>query len=332
MILSNVVNVKISNNQVEFYKGKGYDVKGGNEIKEISVKDLPINSGVKIKVKCDICGNEKEISLHRYMINTKNKTTYYACSQKCMQNKVKNTIFEKYGVDNISQVNEIKEKKKETCLIHYGVEHPQQSAFIFTKGLETKLDKYGDENYNNSFSMIETKLKNITKKYGAIDYNGKEFTFECKKGHQYSILSGLYYNRLRIKTEICTICNPFQSNISPNEDFIYEFIKENYEGKIIKSDRNILTPKELDIYLPDLKLAFEYNGLFWHNELYKDKNYHLTKTEKCLEKDVQLIHIYSDNWIYKQEIVKSMILNKLGKTSHKIFARKCIIKVIDNNE
>ena len=41
----------------------GYDVKGGNELKEIQVKDLPKESKVKVKVKCDICGTEKELSL-----------------------------------------------------------------------------------------------------------------------------------------------------------------------------------------------------------------------------------------------------------------------------
>jgi hypothetical protein len=51
----------------------------------------------------------------------------------------------------------------------------------------------------------------------------------------------------------------------------------------------------------------------------------------CKIKNIQLIHIWEDEWKYKQEIVKSMILNKLGKTKNKIFARKCTIKEVDNN-
>jgi hypothetical protein len=97
------------------------------------------------------------------------------------------------------------------------------------------------------------------------------------------------------------------------------------------SERKIING-ELDIYIPDLKLAFEFNGLYWHNELYKDKNYHLNKTELCEKNGIQLIHIYEDDWIYKQDIVKSMILNKLGKTSNKIYARKCEIREITDNK
>jgi hypothetical protein len=55
------------------------------------------------------------------------------------------------------------------------------------------------------------------------------------------------------------------------------------------------------------------------------------KTESCLEKGIQLIHIWEDKWNYKQDIVKSMILNKLVKTPNKIFARKTQIKEINDN-
>ncbi|MCK9477548.1 MAG: hypothetical protein M0R46_16660 [Candidatus Muirbacterium halophilum] len=70
MILTKELEIKISNNQIKYYKEKGYNVKGGNEIKKIRIEDLPKNSGQKIMVKCDICGIEKEITLNRYNINT----------------------------------------------------------------------------------------------------------------------------------------------------------------------------------------------------------------------------------------------------------------------
>ena len=49
MILSQYVKIKISNNQIKYYREKGYDVKGGNEIKKVKVSDLPKNSGQKIE-------------------------------------------------------------------------------------------------------------------------------------------------------------------------------------------------------------------------------------------------------------------------------------------
>ncbi len=105
-----------------------------------------------------------------------------------------------------------------------------------------------------------------------------------------------------------------------------------YDGKIISNDKKILSPYELDMYMPELKLAIEYNGIYWHNEVNKDDDYHLNKTELCEQQGIQLIHIYEDDWSYKQDIVKSMILNKLNKTPNKIFARKTIVKEIFDNK
>ena len=115
------------------------------------------------------------------------------------------------------------------------------------------------------------------------------------------------------------------------EKDLYNFISENYHGNILLNKKNIIKPLELDIYLPDLKLGFEFNGLFWHNELNKDNNYHLNKTEECEKQGIHLIHIYEDDWLFKQNIVKSRILNILNITSNKIYARKCQIKEVDDS-
>jgi hypothetical protein len=109
-----------------------------------------------------------------------------------------------------------------------------------------------------------------------------------------------------------------------------KFISENYAGDILALDKTIISPLELDIYLPALKLAFEFNGIYWHNEIYKDNNYHLNKTEECEKLGIQLIHVYEDDWTYKREIVKSIILNKLNKIKKNIYSIKCEIKEVNN--
>jgi len=65
---------------------------------------------------------------------------------------------------------------------------------------------------------------------------------------------------------------------------------------------------------------------------YKEKKYHLNKTEECEKHGIQLVHIWEDNWNNKQDVVKSMILNKLYKTPNKIYARKTEVKEITDNK
>ncbi len=123
----------------------------------------------------------------------------------------------------------------------------------------------------------------------------------------------------------CPKCNRFE--IKQTE--LLNFIKSIYTDSIIENDRNILGGKELDIYLPKLNLAFEFNGLYWHSEVYKDKNYHLNKLELCEKNNIRLFNIWEDDWNNKQEILKSMISNHIIG-SNKIWARKCKIKKLDN--
>lgn len=118
-------------------------------------------------------------------------------------------------------------------------------------------------------------------------------------------------------------------NKSKAEIEIYNFLKEILpDTEIIQNYRENKEIKELDIYIPSKQFAIEYNGLFWHSELEKDKNYHLNKTNACL----RLFHIFEDEWSNKREIVKSMLINILAKNSTRIYARKCELKMVQPHE
>ena len=84
------------------------------------------------------------------------------------------------------------------------------------------------------------------------------------------------------------------------------------------------------MYFPELKVGIEYNGLYWHSEeMGKDRNYHFNKSLECYDKGIRLIHVFEDEWLYKQDIVKSKIKHILGlNTNERVYARKCYIKEV----
>jgi hypothetical protein len=88
---------------------------------------------------------------------------------------------------------------------------------------------------------------------------------------------------------------------------------------------------EIDIYLPDIKLGIEFNGIFWHSDKYKSKKYHLNKTNMAEDKGIKLIHIWEDDWKFKREIVESRISNIIG-ISGRIWARLCEVREISYKE
>lgn len=118
---------------------------------------------------------------------------------------------------------------------------------------------------------------------------------------------------------------------SKAEREVSEFIKSIYTGWIELNDRSILEGKELDIVLPDLGLAIEYNGTYWHREAVKGRTYHLEKTEKVEEFGYRLIHINEDEWYLNRKIVESRLLSLIGQ-SKRLYARKCVIRPVENVE
>ena len=83
--------------------------------------------------------------------------------------------------------------------------------------------------------------------------------------------------------KVCPKCIREKSVI---ETELFEYVKSLLPNENIEeNDRTILNGKEIDVYVPNLKIGFEMNGLVWHSERFmKDSNYHLLKTEDALKK------------------------------------------------
>lgn len=126
---------------------------------------------------------------------------------------------------------------------------------------------------------------------------------------------------------------------SLEEDLVYEYLKSVYKGEIKRHVKNILKEDsgkyyEIDMYIPEKRLGIEFNGIYWHSDLQKDKNYHFNKSKLAELRGIRLINIYEDEWLNleKQNKIKTMLNIALGLVKDKIYARKCIIKELSNKE
>jgi len=109
------------------------------------------------------------------------------------------------------------------------------------------------------------------------------------------------------------------------EQFVSSIIPD---STIVVCDKSTINPYELDLFIPEYKLAIEYNGLYWHNELRKSNNYHLTKTKMCEEKGIRLIHIFEDEWRDQKQKCKDTLRHLLGKSEKGVYARNTTIREI----
>lgn len=239
----------------------------------------------KVSFICENCGIKTEVALRQFKERGKNKLI----CQKC---ETKNKLIQKYGVDNIFKSKEFVEKNtKNNLKIEKILEICEKNNLDF-------LDEYtGVHNADGSWKYYNVKCKKCNKKF-------KTYFHEYAKN-------------------TCPVC--FPKNISQGEKEIKEFIKSIYTGRVVSNDREVLKGKELDIYLPDLKIAIEYDGVYWHNNI---NNYF--KYEECKTKGIKLIHIIENTWLQKKDIVKSVLKTYLGFEPKKYYARKCKVKEIDD--
>ena len=332
----------------------------------IPVYLLSKGSHERIKCKCEVCGKEKEIAYQKYKKNIKNGG-YYSCSSKCSQDKVKKTSLTKYGSEYYMKTDEYKKRAKETNLYKYGseyylgsdeginkikevilekygVDNPFKSKVIQNKIKSTNLEKWGVDNpskseeIKNKIGLKTSKVWNEKyKKYykdnhdlNIVSYKDGVYEIKCGKCNlEYGIHKFLLANRILLNTEICTNCNVLRDGSSGYENELKDYVKSIYSGEIIENSRSIINPYELDIYLPEIGIAIEFNGLYWHSDKYKNENYHLIKYEMCLENEIELIQVWQDDWLYKNDIIKS-ILNKKINNKFKIDSSLCELKMIDN--
>ena len=136
----------------------------------------------------------------------------------------------------------------------------------------------------------------------------------------------------RTKGSGCPHCS---SNTSKGEADIQDYLSSLGipTEEIVRSSRKIIPNAELDIYLPKHNLAIEFNGTYWHSDIFVSKEYHKQKTSMCAERGIQLIHIWEDDWRLRQRIVKQLLKNKIGLKDEKtVFARKTKVRVADKHE
>lgn len=138
---------------------------------------------------------------------------------------------------------------------------------------------------------------------------------------------GLFKQRIddHLRGKGCPSCQPKRSKA---EIEIVDFLKGLGEEVLIS--QRILGRKEIDIYIPRLNIGIEYDGLYTHSKLHK--NYHIDKTNEAKAIGIRLIHVFEDEWIHKENIVKNRLSSILGKSAKRTYARNLKIHALDFQE
>jgi len=312
---------------------------------------------IKEQQICPICNKNNRVFLPNFGKGYSETCNDIACIGKNSNRieEIRKTKQEKYGgmvsekqkqlfVNNIPQMLE---KSRKTLSNKYGVDNPGMLPDHYKKVKATKLQKYGNENWFLSDVGKEKIHKNKLEKFvnctnvqepndslkqlypNATDY----YTFICDVCNNQDTIA--YYTakwRLTHFNTTCSVCSnlkygsKFQTQVF---DFVKDFTNCKQNIRILESNK-----QEVDIYCEDKKMAFECNGLYWHSAEHfqsngKEHNRDFLKYELFKQNGIRIFSIMEDEWLHKQNIVKSRIKNILGVTTDKIYARNCIVRPID---
>lgn len=243
---------------------------------------------------------------------------------------LQNAIMKKYGVENISQLDDVKAKKQNTCFENYGVAWPMQSSVVRSKAIDTLLTKYGYDNISKVPEIIEKIKDTQIDRYGALfmqTEEGKELMKSIcreKYGVDWYFSSSEFKSRLEQRCmELYGVPNPFMSSAVQAE-----IAKRNGKGKskgetewldslnILPENRQYpiksVTGKTyiVDGYDPLSNTIYEYNGSFWHG----NPDYHEANELHPIIRDVTFGELYNKT-IIKQEDILNTGFNLIVKWS-----------------
>ncbi len=289
--------------------------------------DFYVNGG---RPKCLKCGENTNY-------NSKDQSFQVYCPDHLSETKKILGKVNGFGSNNNTNANWRKGLTKETSeSIKKHSESIKGSNNHFfgrkhSKKTREKIKNAKSDKTTLSENTFEERKKKVSDRFIVLtafeDFHGvhKPIEVECIKCKDTSQRSLWALERF----SICKKCNP-----SSTEELELKKFLSDLEIDFLENSRMMIPPKEIDVtcLIPNKIIGIEYNGLYWHTENKRGKSYHLDKLISCIDNGIELIHVFSDDWKNKQNIIKSIIRNKLGMSLFRYNARSCEIKTMTKSE
>jgi hypothetical protein len=250
----------------------------------------------------------------------------YSLQNKEIRDKFTQSMKDKYNSEHALQCDEFKQKMQATNVTRYNSEYASQTYGAYASSHTTKgFIPVSEEIFNtvNSAILLSDYIDKMT------EYGGAKPTIKKLAETLGYSLSGM--GQKLIKHNLQDKIN-YLAGESYGELEIMEFL----DGYNIKyKHRYTKIGPEIDIYLEDYDTGIEFNGLYWHCDIYKDKKYHLDKYLYYKDLGIKLIYIYDDEWMgdTSRDIIKSIILSACNISVNKTidYARKLKLVELDHS-
>lgn len=243
-----------------------------------------------------------------------------------VKEKIKKSNLEKFGVEHFSQTRARRDFMKE-----HGAKYRISAETTFLRLFNSK-SPWSDPDVRKKCSLTMREKYGFTQKHLPKEtiriLHDKELfmnTFGSLDAYTISTELNVHITTIYSAFARFGIVLPPPSN--RGEEEICDWL-DSIGIEFIRRDRNIISPKEIDILVPSHTLAIEFNGDYWHSHIYKDSKYHRDKFKMIAASGHKCLMIYEHEWHNRKNAVKSLILSKLGLTKRGASGREVSIRKI----
>ena len=283
--------------------------------------------------------------------------------------KTRKTMLDRYGYANAMQIPEVKERVRQACMTKYGVSSFTKTPQFIEASIKTNRERYGTDWYMQTDKYKNSVIQTCLSRYGVTNpsmsasaiadkmtcpekldelmqfrANPKTYIedhFEVTPTlRQLADRCGIKESSVSYILRACNLSYMVNADYSRMEDEVFEFLVP-YLGvsNIVRNTFQVIKPYELDIYIPGLNFAIECDPTWTHNSsqgIYKESpispRYHRMKTDLCEAKGIRLFHLFGYDWENHKDTCKSMLLNAIGKTPTRYYARKLCLKTVSDSD
>ena len=293
-------------------------------------------------------------------LDTVRKKISDANSSDEVQAKRRQTSLQNWGVDNPAKNAEVRKKmsdvmssdeyldnRRQTCLERYGTESPMQNAAVKEKQRQTNIDRYGMAGHPHTREDFMKMMIDPSKVDDYLAFRGDPASYIVSHYSEPPVITQLQKDLGVTDTPIYNVliaynCSDLIAHFHSNmEEEVVKFLKEILPPtEIIRNDRTIIKPYEIDIYLPKYKVGIECNPAATHNSSRKDPwgalpkvyNYHQRKSLSAMKAGIFLFHIFGYEWVNNRDNIEYMLMNLFHENVASIGARETQVSMVPHKD
>ena len=267
------------------------------------------------------------------------KAKYKSCSSKCASDLISKSNI-KYNQEQVDQVIKLKKLNTPNDIIEKSINVNINKIKEIVK--ENKLFLSNEVRQENAYRgklnrnpQAMTQMREAHMELSESEFNARVRLVERDVLAGLGSAHGLSRKHGLIGVSVAEVFRRegkehlLEARCSTDQLSIHAFVQGFFSERVLFDNREVIAPKEIDIYVESKKVGIEFHGLYWHTEQKVGKDAHQNKLKRANSVGIRLISIFEHEWQMREKQVKNFLKSSLGVFERKIHGRKTVVRPVN---